>query len=104
MPEPGDVVLASVQFVDTGEVKVRPALVLFQELGNIVVAGITSNTRMKGISLSRKEGAIKDSVIKLNYLFTVSPAMVAKKLFALPPGKRRLVFRELSKHLRPLDK
>ena len=46
----GDVVLANVQFTDTFEIKTRPALVLFEDFGNIVVAGITSNTEMKGIS------------------------------------------------------
>jgi mRNA interferase MazF len=64
MLEPGDVILASVQFTDTTEVKVRPAVVLFKELGNVVIAGITSNPKMNGIPLIQKEGAVKDSVIK----------------------------------------
>ncbi len=32
MPKSGDVILATVQFTDTAEVKVRPAVVLFEEL------------------------------------------------------------------------
>jgi mRNA interferase MazF len=68
MPKPGDVILARVQFTSTREVKTRPAVVLFEELGNVVIAGITSNLKMKGIPLKRSEGAIKDSVIKLNYI------------------------------------
>ncbi|MHA1741352.1 MAG: type II toxin-antitoxin system PemK/MazF family toxin, partial [Candidatus Thorarchaeota archaeon] len=76
MPRPGDVILAEVQFTDTFEIKKRPALVLFQQYGNVVVAGITSNTEMRGIPLSREEGAIRDSVIKLNYIFTISTSMV----------------------------
>jgi len=39
------------------EIRKRPALVIFQEYGNVVVAGITSNTEMRGIPLSREEGA-----------------------------------------------
>ena len=62
----GDVILAEIQFADTYEVKTRPAVVLFEEYGNIVIAGITSNLEMEGIRLSKKEGAIKDSIIKLN--------------------------------------
>jgi hypothetical protein len=31
MLEPGDVILASVQFTDTADVKIRPAVVLFEE-------------------------------------------------------------------------
>jgi len=100
---PGDVVLTQVQFTDTFEIKKRPALVLFQELDNIVVAGITSNTKMKGIPISKEEGAIKDSVIKLNYIFTISAAMVTKTLFHLHTKKKQLVFNELEKRLHTLN-
>ena len=72
MPEPGDVILAQVQFTDSSEVKTRPALVLFEELGNVVIAGITSNIEMKGIPLTETDGLMKKSVIKLNYIFTIS--------------------------------
>jgi len=71
MPKSGDVVIAQIQFTDTFEIKKRPALVLFEELDNVVVAGITSNLEMKGIPISKAEGAVKDSVIKLNYIFTI---------------------------------
>jgi len=89
--KPGDVVLANVQFTDTFEVKKRPALVLFEEFGNVIVAGITSNTKMRGVSLLKNDGAIKDSVIKLNYLFTISQAMIEKTLFSLSVGKKKEV-------------
>ena len=100
----GDVVLAQVQFTDIFEVKMRPAVVLFEELGNIVVAGITSNLGMRGIPLTKKEGAIKDSIIKTNYIFTISEAMVKKKLFSLSHGKRAEVHAELTKQLSRLIK
>lgn len=87
----GDVILASVQFTDTNEVKTRPAVVLFEEFGNIVVAGITSNTSMTGIPLSTEEGAVKNSVIKTNYIFTIANELVRKKLFALSDKKRHLL-------------
>lgn len=104
MLEPGDVILAQVQFTDTPETKIRPGLVLFEEFGNIVIAGITSNVQMKGIPLTREEGAEKDSVIKLNYIFTVSSQMVLRKLFHLNEKKRRIVYEELLKHLSGLKK
>lgn len=103
MPKAGDVVLANLQFTDSFEIKKRPALVLFKEFDNIVVAGITSNTEMKGICLTKKDGAIKDSVIKLNYIFTISAAMIEKVLFSLAKDKRRMVFEELVKKLRDLS-
>ena len=95
MHKSGEVILANVQFADTFEIKKRPALVLFEEFGNVVVAGITSNLEMKGIPLAKKEGAVKDSIIKLNYIFTVSEAMTEKVLFSLSSEKRRKVFDEL---------
>ncbi len=99
MPEFGDVVLAEMQFVDTFELKKRPALVLFEEYGNVVVAGITSNLEMKGIPLSKKEGALKDSVIKLNYIFTISENMIEKRLFSISAEKKKIIVSEFIRKL-----
>jgi mRNA interferase MazF len=91
----GDVVLAQVQFTDSFEVKTRPAVVLFEDMGNVVIAGITSNTKMKGITLTKKDGAIKESIIKTNYIFTVSEAAIKKKLFELGKSKKSELYRDL---------
>ena len=91
----GEVILANVQFPDLTGIKKRPAVVLFQELGNIVVAGITSNTKMKGIPVTQKEGAIKDSIIKTNYIFTISNELVEKQLFSLTKKKRLVLYNNL---------
>ena len=100
----GEVILAQLQFNDTYEVKIRPALVLIEEQDNIDVAGITSNLKMRGILLRKSEGAIKDSVIKLNYIFTVSREMVSKVLFHLNLDKKKKVFNELIRRLEKLIK
>ena len=102
MYKSGDVILAQIQFTDTFEIKKRPSVVLFEEYGNIIVAGITSNLRMDGISLSKDEGAIKESIIKLNYIFTISNKMIVKKLFSLSMEKKKLLYDELIKHLSEL--
>ena len=94
MYEFGEIVLVSVQFTDTFEIKKRPALVLFEEQRNVVVAGITSNLKMKGIFLYKKEGAIRDSIIKLNYIFTISEKMIEKVLFMLSSQKKNLFKKE----------
>lgn len=99
----GDVILARVQFTDTFEIKTRPALVLFEEFDNVVVAGITSNLKMEGIPLSKKEGAMEDSVIKLNYIFTISRAMVSKVLFHLSKEKKCEVFEGFARRLDALN-
>ncbi len=102
MHEAGDVLLVQVQFVDTNEIKKRPVVVLFEEYDNVVVAGITSNRRMKGISLLKKDGAIKDSVIKANYIFTISVVMVIKVLFRLSKEKRNELYNSLDTKLQEL--
>ncbi len=102
MHKSGDVVLATIQFANSPEIKIRPAVVLFQEFDNIVVAGITSNLQMQGIPLTKKDGAIKDSVIKLNYIYTISELLIKKKLFILSKEKKKLVFQELEKKLKGL--
>ena len=67
VPEPGDVILTRVKFIDSDDFKIRPALILFEESGNIVIGDITTNTRTSGISILKCEGAPQNSVIKLNY-------------------------------------
>ena len=104
MLKSGDVIIAQIQFTDTFDIKKRPALVLFEEFDNVIVAGITSNLEMKGVLLTKKEGAIKDSVIKLNYIFTISKAMISKTLFHLSKEKKRMVFDEITKRLNELNK
>lgn len=99
MYKTGDVILAEVQFTDTFEIKTRPAVVLFEESGNIVVAGITSNTKMDGVPLTKKEGVLKDSIIKVNYIFTISDKMVKKQLFSLSKEKKKILISELAKRL-----
>ena len=91
----GDIILAELQFTDTFEIKARPALVLFEEMGNIVVAGITSNLNMKGIFITKKEGLPKDSIIKLNYIFTISEKMIKRFIVRVSDTKRKLIKAEL---------
>ncbi|MHA1611617.1 MAG: type II toxin-antitoxin system PemK/MazF family toxin [Promethearchaeota archaeon] len=88
----GDVILATIQFTDTLETKTRPAVVLFKEYDNVIIAGITSNLHMKGIPLSVEEGAIKPSIIKLNYIFTISEVMIKRKLFSLRKDKKNQIY------------
>jgi hypothetical protein len=57
---------------------------------------------MKGIPLTTKEGAIKERVIKTNYIFTVSNVMIEKKLFSLSEGKKKIVYTELIQKRKPL--
>jgi mRNA interferase MazF len=89
-----------VHFTDTFEIKKRPVLILFEEFDNVVVAGITSNLNMTGVALTKKDGAIKNSVIKLNYIFTISSVMAEKKLFSLSKQKKKEVHTRLVNKLK----
>lgn len=67
-------------------------MVLYEEHNNVVVAGITSNTKMGGIPLSIEEGVVKESVIRNNYIFTVSSALILRVIFHLTATKRNMVY------------
>ena len=54
---------------------------------------------MKGIRISTKEGAAQDSIIKLNYIFTITNEAILKTVFNLSKEKKQLVFEELTKKL-----
>lgn len=99
MPKTGDVVITRVRFADNEGSKIRPALILFEELGNVIIAGITTNLRMKGIPIAKSEGAAQDSVIKLNYIFTITNDSILKTVFTLGKEKREIVLEELHRKL-----
>ncbi len=98
----GDVILAGIQFTDTLDIKKRPAVVLFEEYDNVVIAGITSNIKTAGIPLTKVEGALKESIIKVNYIFTISRVMVVKRLFALSKEKKKMLYDKIEERIRKL--
>lgn len=103
MFNPGDVVVATVQLADSKEMRTRAAVVLFEEYDSVAIAGITSNPYEKGIAVTKKEGAVRDGVIKLNYLFTVPRESLSAPLFRLSREKKKLVFDDLVKLLSGLQ-
>lgn len=55
---------------------------------------------MEGIPLTKREGMLKDSIIKLNYIFTVSENMIIKKLFEMSVEKKNKIREELINKLK----
>ena len=49
--------------------------------------------------MHKKEGAIKESVIKLNYIFTISEKMIERTLFQISKEKREIIKKELFKKI-----
>ncbi len=98
----GDVVLSVIPFTDSSQVKIRPAVILYEKHGNFVVAGVTSNERMDGVSLTQKEGLPFDSIIKTNYIFTITKIGIKRKLTQLSRVKRAELHTALTHHLEGL--
>ena len=103
MPRSGDVIITRVRFTDTEGSKIRPALVLFEDLDNVVIAGITTNLRMKAIPLSKMDGAAQESIIKLNYIFTITNDAILKTVFHLSKEKKQMVLSEITGKLQGLN-
>jgi mRNA interferase MazF len=99
----GDVVVATVKLGDGGRESTRAAVVLFEEYDSVVVAGMTSSTFARGIPVTRREGAPRDGVIRLNYIFTVPRDSLSRPLFRLGREKRKVVLNELIKRLSGLE-
>lgn len=98
----GDVILANISFVDSLKSKKRPAVILFQDYNNIIVAAITSNLSMDGVSLSIEDGMLKESVVKINYIFTITQEQIDKKLLELSLNKKKEIYKNLELKLKGL--
>jgi hypothetical protein len=95
----GDIVLATIQFTDTFEVKTRPAFILWIDRNNITVAGLTSNTLREGIPYTKEEGAFLDSIIRLDYVFTIDISLVKKIITSAPQNVRTAVRKEIERRI-----
>jgi mRNA interferase MazF len=78
-------------------------MVLFEELGDVLIAVITSNKNMDGTPFLKSEGAVKDSVIKLNYIFTISESMISRVITRLSSEKQKEIYNGLLRKLRTVN-
>ncbi|HPO62069.1 MAG TPA: type II toxin-antitoxin system PemK/MazF family toxin [Candidatus Kapabacteria bacterium] len=95
----GDVILVEVPFTDTSETKLRPALVLFEKYNNVVISGITRNIDMEGIVLTKEDGVAFNSVIKMNYIFTIYKKNIKTILTHISLEKKQEVCELLKNYL-----
>ncbi|MHA1222156.1 MAG: type II toxin-antitoxin system PemK/MazF family toxin [Candidatus Heimdallarchaeaceae archaeon] len=75
--------------------KKRPILVLFHRRKNIVVAGITSNLSREGVLIKKKDGVDKDSIIRLDYIFTIEDSLIERKLTTISEEIKKEVCKNL---------
>ena len=54
---------------------------------------------MQGISLTKQEGMVIDSIVKLNYIMTLTELMVKKYLFSISEEKKQQIKEELCEKL-----
>ena len=99
MYEFGDVLLAKVQFPNGTSVKKRPVIVLFQKKKNIIVSGITSNISRDGVLIKKESGLKKDSIVRLDYIFTLDDSLIEKKLISLSENKKREICELLQENI-----
>ena len=102
MPKAGDVVITRIRSADYEGSKIRPALVLFDEPGDIVIVGISTNLKMERIPIIMSGGTAQDNVIKPNYFFTNGNTII-KTVFYLNKAKNYVVIKELRKKLESLN-
>lgn len=98
----GQVVLIDFPFIDNSSSKVRPAVVLFSDYDNIILAAITSNLNAQGIKLTKEDGLFKDSVIKLNYIFTLPKDLIIMHISNLNTDKRKEIYLKLEKIIKSI--
>ena len=96
----GDVLLADLPFADITGSKVRPVVVVQNNIankvsGNLIVVAISSKipSRLlptqylirKGTLISQQAGLIKDSIVDCSVLYTISKRRILRKLGSFPP-------------------
>lgn len=68
---------------------------MFSDFENVVVIGIISNLKMSGILLTKKDGLYKDSILKLNYIFTLPKDSIIQEICYLSQEKRKEIYLRL---------
>ena len=86
----GDIVVIPVPFTDNATVKKRPAVVLFNDVGDVLVAQITSkiyhdNLSFKLMSSDMSVPLPKQSYVRLYKLFVMQEHLIEKKVSELLP-------------------
>ncbi|MFQ6100164.1 MAG: type II toxin-antitoxin system PemK/MazF family toxin [Anaerolineae bacterium] len=96
----GDLLLVSLPFADVVQSKVRPVLLVQNDIankvsGNLIVAAISSHVPQRllpvqykvaaGSSLAQEAGLVRDSVVDCGVIYTIAKSRVRRKIGALPP-------------------
>ena len=86
----GDIVVIPVPFTDNATVKKRPAVVLFNNFGDVLVAQITSKVYSDNLSFKLMPADVsvalpKQSYVRIYKLFVMQEYLIEKKVSELFP-------------------
>jgi mRNA interferase MazF len=103
----GDIVLVSFPFADLSSQKVRPAVVLSNDVynthHNVLLAGIYGKTRPCSITLTNESLAYKklnkQSYISLQNIFSIERTFVGETIDTLTPTARKNLLTQVKKYL-----
>ena len=87
----GDIVVIPVPFTDNATVKKRPAVVLFNNVGDVLVAQITSKVHQDNLSFMLMSADMsvalpKQSYVRMYKLFVMQEHLIEKKVSELLPS------------------
>ena len=111
--ERGDIVIVPFPFITSGKEerqKARPALVISdmaidRRYDDLILAGITTQVPERPketemiLDASPSNGLVKKSCLRLEFLMTVPPEIVSRRIGRLAAGEMREVDRKISKSL-----
>ena len=75
---------------------------IYNKGNNIIAAAVTRNKRVKGIEVSKNDGAVMNCKISLRYIFTFSQNAVLKKLFSVKNNKKKDIYKKIKKKLKEI--
>ena len=84
MPQPGEIWVAKIPFTDEQASKIRPVLVLWEDMQDVVVAAITSAAPRSLTDVELKdwpqEGLVKSSTVRLSRLDCLEKLLLKRRL------------------------
>ena len=104
MPKAGEIWLAEIPFTSGAASKLRPALVLWEDLADVVVAAVTKAPPRSLTEVSLQdwtaEGLVVASTVRLSRLDCLEQALLRRRLGTISRGDAILVKAAWSQHIR----
>ena len=104
MPKAGEIWLAEIPFTSGAASKLRPVLVLWEDVADVVVAAVTKAAPRSFTDVSLQdwaaEGLVVPSTVRLSRLDCLEQALLRRRLGMISTGDANLVKATWSQHIR----